>query len=984
MRPGAPWSVKGIEPQARETAKSAARRAGMTLGEWLNQVILDSGIDTVPTADPMRAPEDWMLETGQELPWTRPIEDMSARVSSRLAVSEAENAALLGSIETAIGGITSRLIELDSQGPSSPTPNLDARLSQIETRQERALSKDNLKSLETAVGQISVVLDNQAGKQNAAARDQGERIDRSQQALIELAAHLEQTEDRVGQALSAVEAASELYDITDKQGQMIDSLVMDVAGLYAEQKESDAQKGTELSALADDLFTLKARVKDFEDKAAEDQASPSDEARLAVQAISEQISASEGKTTDSVSQIEEQISGLSQVLDRSLQAHQTGIEGLSSAFNAVLKRVEALESRSSQTDSKDLPPASPLEETIEPPTSAEESVEEVIEKTRVPPVTFKTLAQQTSKNVNLKMAVTIDQDFVRKQDVPTQQGPDDLTEFDDLPGIDDLAEIDDLPDIEEIEIPESADEVTLPVVEADDMSEVALEAEPALAEIAPKTDTETDIDTDIEIDAEFEVELEAETDDGHETTAQWDDQVESAISDHMKEAETLEDEPLTFSDIFGEPEGAPFEDQTENRTGNQAITPEDDAALREAVTNISSIRASWAAKNEAQGRPGSMRQIVDIDDEDASKRGWALTAGGLMVGLIAISGVLVLSGETNDLIDAGERPALFDQITSWIPGRSPVPDITNIPADPLATPDPVLASAPGASGELQTLLAALPAGLEEAARAGDARAQFSLGRALANGDGRPVDRPAALQWYKAAAGQGLAIAQYVLGSLHERGIDVGLDKEVAIDWYASAARGGNRRSMHNLAVAYARGDVIDQDLTQAAYWFSEAAGLGLPDSQYNLALLYERGLGVDKDVVTALQWYRIAAAGGDQAASTQAKRLGEKLTVDQREVADSFVSAWQQRSMAPIANGFFDISPEAWISAGQRTDLAIVQSHLMTLGYTLAGSDGIMDPVTRKAITDFQTSNNLDVTGTVTPGLYESLTGTGRVEDSEN
>lgn len=971
MRPGAPWSVKGIEPQARETAKSAARRAGMTLGEWLNQVILDSGIDTVPTADPMRAPEDWMLETGQELPWTRPIEDMSARVSARLAVSEAESAALLGSIETAIGGITSRLIELDSQGPSSLTPNLETRLSRIETRQERALSKDNLKSLETAVGQISVVLDNQAGKQNAAARDQGERIDRSQQALIELAAHLEQTEDRVGQALSAVEAASELYDITDKQGQMIDSLVMDVAGLYAEQKESDAQKGTELSALADDLFTLKARVKDFEDKAAEDQASPSDEARLAVQAISEQISASEGKTADSVSQIEEQISGLSQILDRSLQAHQTGIEDLSSAFDAVLKRVEALESRGSRTDNKDLPLATPLEETVEPPPSIEENIEERIEETQTPPVTFKTLAQQTSKNVNLKMAVTIDQDFIRKQDVPEQQGPDDLTE------------IDDLPEVEEIETREGADEVVLRVVEADDISVVALEAEPTLAETAPKTDTETTPETDTEIDAEFEVDLEAEIDDSQETTAEWDDQVEGAISDHMKEAETLEDEPLTFSDIFGEPERAPFEDQPKNQTGNRAITPEDDAALREAVTNISSIRASWAAKNEAEGRPGSMRQIVDIDDEDASKRGWALTAGGLMVGLIAISGVLVLSGETNDLIDVGERPALFDQITSWIPGRSSAPDTGNIPADPLATSDPVLASAP-LPGELQTLLAALPEGLEEAAKAGDVRAQFSLGRALANGDGRPVDRLAALEWYRAAAGQGLAIAQYVLGSLHERGIDVGLDKEVAIDWYASAARGGNRRSMHNLAVAYARGDVIDQDLTQAAYWFSEAAGLGLPDSQYNLALLYERGLGVDKDVVTALQWYRIAATGGDQAASTQAKRLGEKLTAGQREAADSFVSTWQQRSMAPIANGLFDISPEAWDSAGQRADLAIVQSHLMTLGYTLADSDGIMDPVTRKAITDFQTANSLDVTGTVTPGLYESLIGTGPVEGSEN
>ena len=36
-----PWSVKGINPRAREVAKDLARRSGMTLGEWLTRVILD-------------------------------------------------------------------------------------------------------------------------------------------------------------------------------------------------------------------------------------------------------------------------------------------------------------------------------------------------------------------------------------------------------------------------------------------------------------------------------------------------------------------------------------------------------------------------------------------------------------------------------------------------------------------------------------------------------------------------------------------------------------------------------------------------------------------------------------------------------------------------------------------------------------------------------------------------------------------------------
>ncbi|MDP1700072.1 MAG: peptidoglycan-binding protein [Aestuariivirga sp.] len=57
MKPGIPWSVKGIEPETREAAKDAARRSGMTLGEWLNSKILDSAEEheSAPAARHQRA-----------------------------------------------------------------------------------------------------------------------------------------------------------------------------------------------------------------------------------------------------------------------------------------------------------------------------------------------------------------------------------------------------------------------------------------------------------------------------------------------------------------------------------------------------------------------------------------------------------------------------------------------------------------------------------------------------------------------------------------------------------------------------------------------------------------------------------------------------------------------------------------------------------------------------------------------------------------
>ena len=51
MTAAAPWSVKGIDPKAREVAKELARRSGMTLGEWLNRIILEDDLPEEITSE---------------------------------------------------------------------------------------------------------------------------------------------------------------------------------------------------------------------------------------------------------------------------------------------------------------------------------------------------------------------------------------------------------------------------------------------------------------------------------------------------------------------------------------------------------------------------------------------------------------------------------------------------------------------------------------------------------------------------------------------------------------------------------------------------------------------------------------------------------------------------------------------------------------------------------------------------------------------
>src|SRR5262249_6710106 len=38
---GVPWQVRGVRRRARDTAREAARRSGLSVGEWLDSVILD-------------------------------------------------------------------------------------------------------------------------------------------------------------------------------------------------------------------------------------------------------------------------------------------------------------------------------------------------------------------------------------------------------------------------------------------------------------------------------------------------------------------------------------------------------------------------------------------------------------------------------------------------------------------------------------------------------------------------------------------------------------------------------------------------------------------------------------------------------------------------------------------------------------------------------------------------------------------------------
>jgi localization factor PodJL len=295
-------------------------------------------------------------------------------------------------------------------------------------------------------------------------------------------------------------------------------------------------------------------------------------------------------------------------------------------------------------------------------------------------------------------------------------------------------------------------------------------------------------------------------------------------------------------------------------------------------------------------------------------------------------------------------------------------NVAKVPATPVDDVSPATSTPPSAPQ---------PVTLNDAARAGNAAAEYTLGDAYARGEGVAQNDKQAVSWIRKAAGQGLTIAQYRLATFYEKGRGVGQDNARAMQLYEKAASKGNVKAMHNLAVMYAEGRGTSQDFAKAAQWFAKAANYGLGDSQYNLAVLNERGLGIKKDLATAYKWFAIAALAGDKGAAKKRDALAEQMEPGDLADARIATNAWQAKTADPVANGNLS-SLKSWDSAAAGPadpDIAQAQSLLNKLGYDAGPADGMMGPRTKDAIAAFQRANGLAPSGKVTPELLIELEG---------
>jgi localization factor PodJL len=79
----------------------------------------------------------------------------------------------------------------------------------------------------------------------------------------------------------------------------------------------------------------------------------------------------------------------------------------------------------------------------------------------------------------------------------------------------------------------------------------------------------------------------------------------------------------------------------------------------------------------------------------------------------------------------------------------------------------------------------------------------------------------------------------------------------------SAAAAGHPAAEYEIAMRYAEGRGVPQSLSEAARWLERAAAQGLAPAQYRLGSFYEKGNGVKKDLEAARRLYVAAADKGN-------------------------------------------------------------------------------------------------------------------------
>jgi localization factor PodJL len=1021
--------VKGIDPKAREIAKDLARRSGMTLGEWLNQMILEDGGS--PEPEPVQRLSVSVSPQALSTAYAAPRRSVSMgageveamlealeRLSSRVEAAEHRSTLAINSIDQSVVGVLQRL-ETAEREQAQVAARFEGAID--ETRTDQARISERLRRME----------------QEATGHRSAEAMRALESALNKVAGHLYEGETRTREAIEVLrrdlDQISQKATVADADSQTLVDVV--VARIADRLERAEAGASTAISSLESSFSSLDARLRDAEanldpgpaqqklDQLAEDLSRQIEQVRqdLAAQvgaasddridqldaslrAMAEQvqqgeqrsartlekigrdvlqiadsfnqkIQASDHRNADAIDQLGADVQRMANVVEEKLQrADVSQAEALEKLGAEIARITERLSERIASAERRS---AQAIDDVGEQMARVSERINQRQERSSSELLDRMRQSEERTARLLDEARERIDR---RLGDVSKAAGEPDSTPI--------RSSTFALPDPEPATPNLNDPFAGTPFAAGYD----PFGASPFGDNLFASKNEEEPHQPFVELDDTFPVAAASAIDKAQEPTA--------FLADFPPEPEPLvadfpaEPEPQGFAaDEFGSkafadetPDYAspPFEPSTFESLADKPLaheppryhSPVDHLSIGDPVREPESPTGDFDAaptrgastRDLIAAARAAARQASQPPEKEKKERGGPFGHFGKKREHNSVRNAMLASGAVAVLGLSAAGYVLYR------PDLDKGDETSKRGAQPATPAQGATQTAPLAANLTTDMTAASPdMGADSSQAASTAAAAAADQSDLYNQakDKIKAGDKAGLDAMRKVADQGYAPAEFYMAKLYEDG-DAGVKKDMveARRWTQRASDAGDPKAMHNLGLYYFHGDGGTKNVAMAASWFRRAADLGLVDSQYNLAQLYEQGLGVSQNPAEAYKWFLIAAKSGDGESKASAVRLKGELSFSAQQAAERAADAFRAESAAPPAQTAAAAPPAL---DADKASLAMAQQALSKLGYYKGPADGANSPALRLAIGAYQRTLGETVDGTLTPDLMSKF-----------
>ncbi len=947
MSAAAPWSVKGIDPKAREIAKDLARRSGMTLGEWLNSMIMDDpdedeGITPLPRRTPIPDPYD-RRSRSRRLDDVYGAEDDTVRVGAsieviagRLEAAERRSTVAIQGIDQAVAGLVRRMEGQDEigLGYARRIDDIADELREGHKRLRRfeqetgPKTEEGFARLDAALGAVSSRLFDLDERQRNTIGELRERMEAVEKVagpgagtdiLAQVGARLDEAQDRTSEALKGLERSFAALDLR----------LRDAEGRIELDRSGEAAR---FEKLAESL------TREVEDGRAEmlrrlevvETDGRSERVERALAAVSDQTRAAEQRSADAVEAMGREVLRIAQNLNVRVEKVETGVSGQAAAIGRELndkldremgRYAQAMDQRLTRSDDQH---ALALERLGGEITRISDRLSErIAQSERRSAQALDDIGRRLSENTD-KIEQRYDRasgelgERMRQSEERTARLLAEARESIEQRGV--RAGRRETP----LESPEPtpwspaespsgdwrAAAFADPVDElwSDDTLGGVLDAAPFPS---PRVRDPEPVFAD-PLDVELNDDLNAQGVEVEKPAALFGSSPERARFGAVSAALAEDVEPAFADQILASMAGDDFggADVSDVLTESQPVgglpplvdAPEDDDDDSGFSAESDFIDPRALQAGAAAGR-ASTRDTLDAaraamaEPDEAPRKGFGLKRGGKSKLQERLDKQASREGSTiRKALGASAVAALvmgggYASLQLAEGSGFALPRMTTLTGG--AEPGVGTADAPIAAVALNATPTEAVPSPDVAATEG--ATLYARGvQLIDNGD------DSGLEALKRAANLGYGPAQMRLAGLYQEG-GAGLtpDPVEARAWARRAAEGGEARAMHYYAMQLYDGEGGARNRVEALSWLKKAAEAGRVDSQYNVARLYEKGdEGVAANATEAFKWYMIAARRGDQQALAAVQRLTPVTSAETRRVAREAADAFTVEPLA--------------------------------------------------------------------------------------